>query len=25
MVVGVFATPVFLGYCIFKLIQNARK
>ena len=25
MIVGIFATPIFLGYCIFKLIQNARK
>lgn len=25
MIVGIVATPVFLGYCIFKLIQNARK
>lgn len=25
MIAGIFATPIFLGYCIFKLIQNARK
>ena len=25
MIVGIVATPVFLGYCIFKHIQNARK
>lgn len=25
MIIGIFATPVFLGYCIYKLIQEALK
>ena len=25
MIVGIVATPVFLGYCVFKLVENARK